>query len=583
MIRALLYLRLTSFRNWVLWRVRRLRRPRYLVGAVVGVAYLYFFFFRHALQGPRGRMPAGAMATTFPQQWLPAALAIGGLVLLVVLACAWIVPRARAALGFSEAEIAFLFPAPITRRRLVHYRLLTAQVRTLGASLVMALLSSRWSMAGHAAWPRLVGWWLFFSVMNLHFTGAGFVVTRWTDRGVNVLLRRLVVLGALVAIIVISLARIPDGFRLPADPAGLRDWLTAIGHTAPLSWLLLPLQWVLAPFFAGNPLAFLLALGPALGVIVAHYFWVVQAAVSFEDASIAQAEKRAARVAAWRSGERRLGTTEAVARPAPFELGSVGRPEIAFFWKNLLSTWPYFNLRVFGAAVILIGTASFIVRLQPGLAVFAQTAAWIALGGGAYLLIVGPQFARQDIRGDMRKLDVLKTYPLTGWQIVLGELLAPTAILVGITWLALLVALWNIDARMTIGWLTPGVRVSLGLTAAIAIVPVTVLQLLVPNTAALLFPSWVEVQHRGAAGPEVMGQRMIYFFAQMLTMVLVLLPAAGVGAGLLWLFQFVMPLAVAIAAAAIPVLLVLVAEVCLGVWWLGRRFEAIDVAEELRE
>ena len=42
----------------------------------------------------------------------------------------------RAALGFSEAEIAFLFPAPITRRGLVHFRLLSVQFRSLtGAAL----------------------------------------------------------------------------------------------------------------------------------------------------------------------------------------------------------------------------------------------------------------------------------------------------------------------------------------------------------------------------------------------------------------------------------------------------------------
>jgi len=38
MLNALLYLRVTSFRNWVISRARRLRQPKYLIGAVVGCA-----------------------------------------------------------------------------------------------------------------------------------------------------------------------------------------------------------------------------------------------------------------------------------------------------------------------------------------------------------------------------------------------------------------------------------------------------------------------------------------------------------------------------------------------------------------
>ena len=38
MLGALLYLRLMSFRNWAVARGRRLRQPKYLIGAIVGCA-----------------------------------------------------------------------------------------------------------------------------------------------------------------------------------------------------------------------------------------------------------------------------------------------------------------------------------------------------------------------------------------------------------------------------------------------------------------------------------------------------------------------------------------------------------------
>src|SRR6185436_7075163 len=44
-------------------------------------------------------------------------------------------------------------------------------------------------------------------------------------------------------------------------------------------------------------------------------------------------------------------------------------------------------------------------------------------------LLIGAQMVRCDIRQDLAAMDVLKMFPLRGWQIVLGELLAPAAIL----------------------------------------------------------------------------------------------------------------------------------------------------------
>src|SRR5687768_7398774 len=114
MLGALLYLRFTSLRNWVVSRARRLREPKYLLSAAVGCAYFYFFFFRPISDGPR--QPAGRAATAqareamelaqaaLPADWLPAVTAFGALALLAFMTLMWVVPAQRAALGFSEAE-----------------------------------------------------------------------------------------------------------------------------------------------------------------------------------------------------------------------------------------------------------------------------------------------------------------------------------------------------------------------------------------------------------------------------------------------------------------------------------------------
>ena len=57
---ALLYLRLTTARGWLTSRLSRLKQPKYLVGAVVGVAYIYFFFIRNLTRNGMPRVGGGA-------------------------------------------------------------------------------------------------------------------------------------------------------------------------------------------------------------------------------------------------------------------------------------------------------------------------------------------------------------------------------------------------------------------------------------------------------------------------------------------------------------------------------------------
>ncbi len=109
---ALFYCQFHSLQNRLLTRIKRLRRPKYLVGAIVGALYFYGYVFRAFLPGRRG---AGAVPAISPAHH-ELAQSISALVLLVMVLLAWVLPHSRAALAFSEAEVAFLFPAPIGRR-----------------------------------------------------------------------------------------------------------------------------------------------------------------------------------------------------------------------------------------------------------------------------------------------------------------------------------------------------------------------------------------------------------------------------------------------------------------------------------
>jgi ABC-2 type transport system permease protein len=598
MLGALLYLRVTSLKNQLLSRLKRLRNPKYLAGAIAGLVYMYFFFFRHLFatsgsgQG-RKRAAAGAvqvLPTDFTGT-LPLVLGLGALLVLAIILLAWVLPSDRPGLRFSEAETAFLFPAPLSRRALINFKLLSSQFSILFTSLFFSLISNRWTFLGGNALTHALGWWVVLSTINLHFTGAALTISRLVENGVSPLRRRLYVLAGIGVVIAATLAWVWHTITSPRaeDLAGFvpfMHYLLGILDHGVLGAVLLPFKFVLGPFLAPTTRDFLIALPPALLVIVGHYSWVLRMETSFEEASLALAEKRTATITAMREGKR-FDVVRTKGRAAPFHLADTGRPELAFLWKNLLSTASYFNLRVLGiaAAVIIVGSRWFLGGDNIA-QVVRDVVSGFSLVAGGYILLFGPHMARQDLRGDMANADILKIYPLRGWQVLGGQMLAPVAILTGIVWLCVLAAAlaFKPSAGMAHTF-TLGVRISLALGIAAVTPLLCALQLLVLNGATVVFPAWFQttrVQGTGGGGIELMGQRLIFVFGQFFVVLVAMLPAALSAGLLVFVAQWLIGAATAIALATLVVLVVLAAEVWCGLWWLGERFERLDVSAELR-
>jgi ABC-2 type transport system permease protein len=595
-IAALLYLRIHSVANWIISRVKRLRQPKYLFGAIVGGAYLWLVLFRRlfATTGPAMAMPG---FPSFPAELQPMVTSLAAIaLLLVVLLLGWILPSEKPGLAFSEAEVAFLFPAPATRRMLIHYKLLSSQFGILLTTLFFTFASNRWSFVGGNMATRAIGWWLILSTLKLHFMGAALTISRLMDSGLDVRGRRLRTLGVVAGLLALAALVVWRQIRAPRveDFLNFRtfaNYLQPIMTTGLVPWLLLPAKLLLAPFLAHDLRTFALAIGPALLVLAGHYVWVLRAETPFEEASIAAAERRTARIAAARSGNYRLGRTRTKARRGPFVLASSGgRPELAFLWKNLLSTRPYLNHRtaLVVAAVIIVGSSwlSHGTEVQKFILGFAGM---FALIFGGYALAFGPQFARQDLRSDMPNIDILKTYPLPGWQVILGELLTPVAILSAVLWLVLLMAGLGLGSTRHPTF-TPELRATTAICAALLVPPVCMLQLIVPNAATLLFPSWAQTTRVRGGGIDVMGQRLIFVAGQVVVVLLAILPAALVGLVLWFAVYYVLQVlenaggtTVAVTAttvASVSALAVLLTEVCLALRWLGHRFERFDLSVE---
>jgi hypothetical protein len=593
MLGALLYLRFTSLKNLLVSRVRRLRQPKYLIGALVGGAYFYFVIFNGFNFGANRRAAASPAIVTADQILPPSSgalmLAVGALALLTVFIFMWVLPSKKPGLAFSQAETAFLFPAPISRRALIHFKLLSNQFSVLLQSVFFSLVFNSRALSGGRALQIVIGWWLVLTLVSLHYMGASLALARLFERGISVLRRRLVVLGTIAVAVGITLFWIRRDVHAPtaadlADVESSMRWLMTMLDTGILHWLLLPFKWILAPFFATGVKEFAWALIPTAALLLLHYVWVLNMEVSFEEASLAQAEKRELRRAGMQTGDFRLGHDTLKARRAPFKLADKGRPEIAFLWKNLLSTRAFLNPRVWLiCAGIIIVVTRVVVGLGPMQRNIMSGIGGAALVVGLYVLMFGPLLARLDLRRDLAHADVLKTYPIPGWQLVFGELLAPTAIITGVLWLIVLLAVCAIQpTRVLPAWLDPSLRVTYAICFS-AITPVVVaLQLLVPNAAAVVFPAWFQATRAIGGGIDLMGQRLIFVFGQVFIIVLALLPAAGTAALLIFSTQWIIGPVLAVVFATIVVLAVLIGEVWCALWWLGGRFEKFDLSLEQR-
>jgi ABC-2 type transport system permease protein len=585
MAHALLYLRVTSLVGRVRSRLRRLRQPKYLAGALVGAAYVYFSFLRRS-HGPYSGHGSSPNAPGFPSEVFAFFPELAAVVLLVILVVNWATPR-QASLAFSEAEIAFLFPAPVNRRLLVHYRVLGSQLAIVFTALILAVVFGRGRGFGGNPWFHAVGWWLILATLNLHFTGTSFVYSKLLNRSMTTGRRKVATIGLVWVLVSALIVWAWSALRPPqqSDLGSLREFANHLGaqlRVGPLRWLLMIPQALVAPYFADSAYGFLRSLGPAFALLVTHYFWVVHTEVSFEEASIARAEKRAARIRAVRQGDWRQQSAARKAQPPPFNLQKAGRPETAFLWKNLLASSGFFRPKAaLVALAIVVGGCEWLVwhpLLQP-IRLIAALVFGILL---AAVVLLGPLMARQDLRSDLSNSDILKTYPLRGWQIALGELLAPVSILSTLIWLCLLAEVLLLPADKWV-WLTPSLRAAAALSLAVLAPPFVAVQLLVPNAAAVVFPAWAQsAGDRTERGIEVLGQRIIFLVGQLLITAVAIVPAAIIAAVIFVVGQWLAGLILATVLAVLAVFSLLALEACLGVRWLGNRFEHFDLSAELR-
>ena len=567
MIGVFFYLVWRSAHNRLARQIRHLRSPRYVAALVFGVGYLWFMVI--------AQRPSNGAAIA-DSGWVEL---VGAIALLGTVAWGWIFGVERRVLRFTPAEVTFLFSAPVSRRGLIQFKLLHSQLFILFNALLWTLILSR-ERFGVSPWLRVISIWVLLTTVSFHRLGASFVRTSLAQHGRLGVRHRVVSLVVLGIVLVALTWSIGDALPRLAERTGDGPFafLPALGEAAaqPIpAALTFPFRLMVRPLVADTFSEWIRALWPALVLMLLHYVWVVRSDTAFEETAVAVSLQRAQALAERKAGRGAPADAPVHVTPPLIRLSPGGWPAGAILWKNLVAVARTRQLRKIGLGLLLAGAVVTALSFQPD-PMMAAIAGWFAITWAGAMIVIGPQWVRNDLRGDLLKLDLLRSYPLRGWSVVAAEVSASALVLTVIQLCLLIIGYLAFLGDELLEPDLPGR--TLLLLGAVAFLPgMNLLGMLIQNGAALLFPAWIRLGSGRPGGVEALGQNLLMMIVFVTLLAVLLLLPLVIGGGAFLLLRGVVGEWAALPAAVL-ILGTIAFEAALLVEWLGRIFERIDPA-----
>src|SRR5207244_4161800 len=187
---------------------------------------------------------------------------------------------------------------------------------------------------------------------------------------------------------------------------------------------------------------------------------------------------------------------------APFRLAPTGRPEVAIVWKNTVATM---RMSLAWIVIILIVFAVLVAN-----AIWAPGAR--APIGVTFLMLtalmpfIGPNIFTNDLRLDLPRIEVLKSYPLSGEGIVAAEIAAPLVLIAALEILSVGCA-WVLASVS--GKINGTIGAQFAICALLLAVPIVALQLVLRNAIPVIFPAWAARAKEDPRGFVLTGQRLL--------------------------------------------------------------------------
>jgi hypothetical protein len=562
---ALGYLVVQTVTNRLRLQVSKLTNPRYALALVLGALYLWFFL----VQPNRSAIHGGALAGEWPAIFM--AFGLAGMV-----AWGWVFGRDKAILIYSPAEVHYFFPAPITRRQLVGYKLVRSQLLILLNVAIFVLLFSG-ERNGLPLVARAVSLWALFSTIHLHRIGASFVRTSLARHGWAGARRRvvslIVIAVTLGAVVWTGFDTLPEVRRaLQVDLSTLFRVLNEIVHRPLPTAVLFPFRLVVQPFVATSLGEWGRTLLPALAILALHLVWVVRSDAAFEEASAEASLERARSIETLGTGGVRSVNGKPVSAPI-FRLAPAGWSGTAIVWKNLVAVDRAQHLRRM-LVIAILAAAIFFAMFAGRPAEWAKLLSGLLVGWAAMWLLFGPLWVRNDLRSDLLNVDLLRTYPIGGATVVAAEATSSAIVLtaaqLGLLFLASVASLGIRDLG-----LSDGTRATLLIGAILVLPAINLVGMLIQNGIALHFPAWVTLGPRRSTGVEALGQSMLATVPYLLALGFALAAPLAVAYGATVLFAPLLGFG-SYAAGIILFLLGMGLEVFLLIEWLGGVYNRLD-------
>jgi hypothetical protein len=403
------------------------------------------------------------------------------------------------AITFTPAEIDFLFPGPFSRRQLLGYKIAV----TFLTSLLTALFFSVYLLS-HGAWfvAAYAGALLACFFLMLFGMAVGLVANVLGARA-HTRARQLVLLVLLALLLLAALHA--GGDLLAASPDEI---LRRVEQTPALRVVLEPLRWFIETMTARDlwpdfALYLALSLGVDLGLVVLVFVLDVQ----YLEASAAASAKIYAQLQRVRSGGvfaamRGSRGTAGFSLPGLPWWGGIG----PMAWRQLVTA-----VRSLRGLLLFLGifAAALLVPLafgsrgdRPESRLLGQAIAYGLLGVS---LVTLPAMITFDFRGDVDRLDVLKSLPVAAWRLVVGQLAVPVLLLtlIQVGLLALIQLVWG------------GVEAVLGPVLVVG-VPFNFLSFEVDNLMFLWFPT--RQIPSSPADFQMMGRQLLVLLAKLLVL-----------------------------------------------------------------
>jgi len=531
------------------------RSPRYAAALLVGGLYIWAFLFRP--------MRNTGLASLFLGQGTEMVIT---LLSVLTLMGSWVFGADATALAFTQAEVSILFSAPLSRRRLIGYKLFRAQIAVLINSLIWVFVLRR----GGTILPsplRAISLWVLFSTLNLHRLGAALVRSSWREHGGIGAKRHRWSIIVFATIAIMLIAGLYSGRRALIDASDAGEFFNALGRTlasAPAIWGLYPFHLVVAPTFAKSIAEWGRLIIPAVAMLAGHSWWVLRTDAAFEEAALEASIERARRLEAMRA-RRSLG---AVAPPrvatSTLHLASAGHPAFAIIWKNMLCLRRTIQLHVFIGPLVMsiaLGTA------------FSTGAGWpmhvalTALNFAGLMLVLGGRLIRNDLRQDMQHLPLIKSLPMKPGDIVLAEV-ASSALPMAAVQIALIVIAYVALIPTQLRFFSPDIKLALLIAAPFLIVSLNGALITVQNAMAVLFPAWVRLGPIVTTGVEALGQNVLAMLANLVFLGLGLIVPVVVAFGTVRALHQARPIAISLIVIVSSV--ILFAETYGAMRFLGR-------------